>query len=360
MRILISGICGFVGSTLARCLLDHEASLQIVGVDNFIRPGSSRNVEPLRSLGIKLLHADVRAESDLETITRLDWIIDAAANASVVAGIDGTTTSRQLVEHNLYGTVNLLEMAKRCGAGFLLISTSRVYSILPLATLQVEEQNGAFWPGRSESLTPGLSAHGINEQFPTSPPLSLYGTSKLASELLAVEYGNAFGFPVWINRCGVMAGAGQFGRPDQGIFAFWINAYLRGLPLYYLGFNGQGLQTRDCFHPADLVPLFVKQMNRNSDQKPVIVNLGGGTANAMSLAQVSDWCAARFGKRTVRSDLTQRPYDLPWVVMDSRLAEEKWEWRPSTPLEEILQEIALHAEAHPHWLEVSGALEAPT
>ena len=42
-------------------------------------------------------------------------------------------------------------------------------------------------------------------------------------ETLALEYGEAFGLPVLINRCGVLAGAGQFGRTDQGIFAYWIN-----------------------------------------------------------------------------------------------------------------------------------------
>ena len=49
--------------------------------------------------------------------------------------------------------------------------------------------------------------------------MSLYGATKLASEQLALEYGSTYGFPVWINRCGVLAGAGQFGRADQGIFA---------------------------------------------------------------------------------------------------------------------------------------------
>ncbi len=56
----------------------------------------------------------------------------------------------------------------------------------------------------------------------------MYGSTKLASEIVALEYGEAFGFPVWINRCGVLAGAGQFGTPDQGIFSYWINAHLRG------------------------------------------------------------------------------------------------------------------------------------
>ena len=52
---------------------------------------------------------------------------------SVLAGSDGRTSSRQLIEHNLLSSVNLLELAKRCRAGFILLSTSRVYSIPELA-----------------------------------------------------------------------------------------------------------------------------------------------------------------------------------------------------------------------------------
>ena len=110
-------------------------------------------------------------------------------------------------------------------------------------------------------LPEGVSAHGIAENFSTTPPLSLYGSSKLASECVALEYGETFEFPVWINRCGVLAGAGQFGRADQGIFSFWINAYLRRAPLRYIGFDGAGHQTRDCLHPRDLLPVLQKQMS---------------------------------------------------------------------------------------------------
>ena len=86
------------------------------------------------------------------------------------------------------------------------------------------------------------------------------------------------------------------------------------------------------------------------------MNFGGGTENSMSLAQLSEWCAERFGPHPVASDPEPRPFDVPWLVMDSRLAGETWGWQPSTSLEEILQEIAGHAEANPHWLEMSAAL----
>ena len=76
----------------------------------------------------------------------------------------------------------------------------------------------------------------------------------------------------------------------------------------------------------------------------------------MSLAQLSKWCAARFGVHPVESDPAPRPFDVPWLVMDSRLAGEGWSWRPAMPLEVILEEIAQHAEANPRWLEISTAL----
>ena len=69
---------------------------------------------------------------------------------------------------------------------------------------------------------------------------------------MALEYGLSFGFPVWINRCGVLAGAGQFGTAEQGIFSYWLHAHASRLPLRYIGFGGHGYQVRDAFHPADL------------------------------------------------------------------------------------------------------------
>src|SRR5438309_7783281 len=97
-----------------------------------------------------------------------------------------------------------------------------------------------------------MSPAGVTGRFSTAAPISLYGATKLASEIMALEYGAAFNFPVWITRCGVLAGAGQFGTPDQGIFSFWINAHLRRKPLRFIGFGGKGHQSRDAFHPRDL------------------------------------------------------------------------------------------------------------
>jgi CDP-paratose 2-epimerase len=288
----------------------------------------------------------------------VDWVIDAAANPSVLAGVDGKTSSRQLVEHNLGGTVNLLEFCKQHRAGFTLLSTSRVYAIAPLAALQVEAHQNAFRLSTSAAGLPaGVSAAGIDETFSTQAPVSLYGATKLASEALALEYGETFGLPVFINRCGVLAGAGQFGRADQGIFAYWINAWLRQRPLRYIGFGGHGHQVRDCLHPRDLLPALEKQLAAPAlPAGDRIANFSGGAASAMSLRQLSDWCAAHLGPHPVGADATPRPFDLPWVVLDSAKAARVWQWRPATRTPEILAGIAAHARAHPEWLELSAPL----
>ena len=353
MRVVISGACGFVGSSLARWLLEHGDGIEVIGFDNFIRAGSELNRRDLQARGVQLFHADVRSRSDLEALPKADWVIDAAANASVLAGVDGKTSSRQIIEHNLLGTVEMLEYCKAHRAGFVLLSTSRVYGIPPLAALPMRVENEGFVLDASGPLPPGVTAAGVSEDFSTAAPVSLYGTTKLCSEQLALEYGEAFGLPVWINRCGVLAGAGQFGRADQGIFSFWINSWRRQRALKYIGFGGTGRQVRDCLHPRDLARLVLAQMRDPARKVSRLQHVAGGVSQAMSLRQLSGWCERRFGPYTVASDAAERQFDIPWMVMDASRAGRQWGWQPEVALESILGEIAEHAEQHPDWLTVS-------
>jgi CDP-paratose 2-epimerase len=357
MRLLITGVCGFVGSTLARTWLDERSargeSFELIGIDNFARPGSERNRGDLTRRGVLVRHGDLRCPEDLAALPDVDWVIDAAANASILAGVDGRVSSRQIFDHNLSSTINLLEFCKARRAGFVLLSTSRVYSIGPLCTLPLVVRDQAWSVDEQQSLPTGVSAAGIAESFSTSPPLSLYGASKLTSEIVALEYGDAFGFPVWINRCGVLAGAGQFGRPDQGIFAYWLNAYLRRQPLRYIGFQGTGWQARDLFHPSDLLPLLERQFSCMDPACHRIWNVGGGAENTLSLRQVSDWCEQRWGRHDVARDERPRPFDIPWMAIDATAACQQFGWRPRLGWQAILEGIADHAERNPDWLEIS-------
>ena len=353
MKVLISGVCGFVGSSVARYLIEHDSAIEVAGFDNFIRAGSEINRRSLQTLGVRVSHADLRSQSDLEALPAADWVIDAAANASVLAGVDGRTSSRQIVEHNLSGTVQMLEFCKTHRAGITLLSTSRVYSIASLAAVPMRVENDAFSPDESGVLPQGVTAAGLSEIFSTAPPVSLYGTTKLCSEQLALEYGEAFDFPVWINRCGVLAGAGQFGRADQGIFSFWIHSWLRRRPLKYIGFNGTGHQVRDCLHPHDLARLVLKQLRHPSRNLDRVQHVAGGASRAMSLKQLSAWCGQRIGQHEISAESSERAFDIPWMVMDSSRAERQWDWQPEISMDAILEEIAAHATQHPDWLEIT-------
>jgi CDP-paratose 2-epimerase len=155
--------------------------------------------------------------------------------------------------------------------------------------------------------------------------MSLYGSTKIASEALALEYGESFGIPVWVNRCGVLAGAGQFGTAEQGIFSFCVHAWRAKMIASLHRFWRKGLQVRDAFHPDDLADLVLKQIG-NAETKPHrIVNVAGGVEHSMSLLELSERCTDRFGSREVISDNQAGRFDVPWMVLDSASCEQDLE-----------------------------------
>lgn len=356
MKVLITGICGFVGSAITRSLKASLPDVKVCGMDNFVRPGSEINRPVLRAMGVGLFHGDVRCASDFDQLPEVDWVIDAAANPSVLIGADGRTSSRQAVEHNLYGTVNLLEYCKARKTGLVLLSTSRVYSIPEMQSIPLKESADSFLFDDSKPCPTGVSALGLTEDFSTSAPISLYGSTKLASEALALEYGFTYQLPVWIDRCGVLAGAGQFGTAEQGIFSYWLHAHKRHRPLGFYGFGGRGLQVRDALHPSDLARLVIHQITHTPSAQPQgIFHVSGGGENSMSLAQLTAWCDDRFGKHPAAANSANRPFDVPWVVLDYTRTHQTFGWQPEMALPQILDEIADHVINHHDWLNVTGA-----
>jgi CDP-paratose 2-epimerase len=354
MKILITGICGYLGSALVQYWNETGTNHVFYGIDNLSRQGSEKNRLFLKKVGVKVFHGDLRLASDFENLPPVDWVIDAAAKPSVLAGTDGKTSSRQLVEHNLIGALNTLEFCKKNRSGFVLMSTSRVYSIIPLASLSMRVVNDAFEPKPSVNWPTALSEHGVAEEFSTHSPISLYGATKVAAETLALEYATTFDIPVWINRCGVLAGAGQFGHAEQGIFSYWIHSWAQRKPLKYIGFGGKGYQVRDLLHPADLLPLLDREMTDDNPSGPHVFNLGGGVENSISLAQLSDWCQNRFGPLELGAEPTERLFDVPWLVLDCSRAKRHWHWAVGRTMESVFNEIADFAIQNPQWLDITS------
>jgi CDP-paratose 2-epimerase len=228
-----------------------------------------------------------------------------------------------------------------------------VYSIPALVQLPLLVESSRFVLDPKQSQPPAVSRAGVSETFSTEAPISLYGASKLASERVAQEYAAAFALPVWINRCGVLAGAGQFGSAEQGIFSYWLHAHAARRILKYLGFGGHGFQVRDALHPRDLARLVDLQLRRPGSGG--LQNVSGGQENSMSMAELTAWCDRRFGSNPPAADGSERPYDVPWLILDSAQAKRSFDWRPSIVIGSILEEIAVHVEANHGWLEQCGA-----
>ncbi|MCG8701842.1 MAG: NAD-dependent epimerase/dehydratase family protein, partial [Bacteroidales bacterium] len=135
--ILITGGCGFVGSNLAIQLKIHNPGYHIICFDNLKRRGSELNIERLKNTQIEFIHGDIRNKPDLDQVTHTDVIIDAAAEPSVLAGINSSTD--YVVQTNLMGTINTLDLAKKHQADVIFLSTSRVYPITNIEKIEFTE-----------------------------------------------------------------------------------------------------------------------------------------------------------------------------------------------------------------------------
>ena len=340
VKVLITGVCGYVGARLATRFIESLSGVEVFGIDNLTRRGVETNIKPLHKLGVRFIHGDIRMASDIRALPEVDWVVDCAANPTVTAGTDtlGNSTPEQLVEHNLIGTTHILEYCRVVKAGLVLLSTSRVYAVRALLRIPLRETPTRFEPVFPIPDLPGFSERGVSEEFPTTTPVSLYGATKRASELLALEYGDAFGFPVWVNRCSVIGGPGQFGKIDQGIFAYWIYSFALKHRLSYIGWDGTGKQVRDCVIADDIADLVMRQMKDPERDVRRVINIGGGLEGSLSLREMTKLCTDCFGYQLdIVSIKETRPYDIPYYITDTSLAQQSWGWRPSHTAEEIVR-----------------------
>lgn len=336
MRVLVTGGAGFVGANLAlRLRRDHEWS--VTALDNLKRRGSELSLRRLAQGGVCFVHGDVRSADDLDALGAVDLVVECSAEPSVRGGSDGDT--RYVFETNLVGTFNCLEWARRHGAGMIFLSTSRVYSIAALRALPLVPTTTRLMP-LAETSGCGWSPQGIAETFPTTGNRSLYGATKLASELLVEEYHVMHGIPAVINRCGVISGPWQMGKVDQGFFVLWAARHLYGGPLAYSGFGGEGLQVRDVLHVDDLYRLVEHQAMCIESLAGRTFNVGGGAGSSVSLKELTALCAERTGRNiAVGSNPLTRSEDIPYYASDNRLVRQVTNWSPRYTVEGILDDV---------------------
>lgn len=344
MRVLVSGGAGFVGSNLALAWKRDRSGDHVVALDNLKRRGSELALARLKAGGVTFRHGDIRLASDLIDTGPFDLLIECSAEPSVQAGYDGAPA--YVVDTNLTGTINCLNEARRHGAAVIFLSTSRVYPIARLAGLPLAAR-GQRLTLAAEAAGPGWSIHGIAEDFPLDGARSLYGATKLASELIIEEYRAMYGLKVVIDRCGVIAGPWQMGKVDQGFVVLWTARHLYGGTLAYIGFGGHGHQVRDVLHIDDLYDLVRVQASNPAAHGGGVYNVGGGPAISTSLTELTELCRTATGRRiAIGSEPDTRAADIPFYVSDHRKVTDVTGWRPQRNMTRIVSDVADWLGAH--------------
>jgi CDP-paratose 2-epimerase len=282
--VLVTGSCGLIGSEV--CVHFHQAGYEVLGVDNnqrsvFFGPEGDTSWTLKRLMatvpGYRHHEVDIRDRAgilDLIETTRPSVIVHTASQPShdraAAIPFDDFDT-------NAVGTLNLLEATRRfCPESpFLHMSTNKVYGDRPntLALVELETR----WDYADAEYS-----QGIPETFSIDQSLhSLFGASKVASDVLVQEYGRYFNMPTCALRGGCLTGPNHSGVELHGFLSYLVRCNLTGREYKVFGYKGK--QVRDNLHSVD-VARFMLEFAKDP-RCGEVYNLGGGKDNSCSILE---------------------------------------------------------------------------
>ena len=317
MKILITGGCGFIGSNLTIYLKDKIKNVKITSIDNLSRKGSILNLKRLSKKKIKNFKSDIGKLNRLIKLRKFDLIIHCAAEPAIEA-------SRKKIEEvfnsNLVGTFNILKKCAKDSSNIIYLSSSRVYAIENLVKMKKKKP--------------------IKENFNVENPKSIYGFTKLSSELLIKEYSYLHKIKYIINRVALVSGPWQFGKEEQGFVSLWVWRHLNRLKLNYIGFGGTGNQVRDVLHINDLCELILLQIKNMKKINNKLLNVGGGKKNSINLKQLTI-LSSNITKNKIKIGSIKKTssYDIPSFISDLRNVKKIYNWEPKRDLKKIVADI---------------------
>lgn len=239
MKVLITGIAGFIGSHCAERLL--ELGYEVIGIDNFSDYYSStlkeKNAEAVKAKGGKILRLDLRHS---ETFTGLDTDFDYIFHFAAQPGLSKTATYEDYFSNNVTATENLVAFAEKCKhlKLFINIATSSIY--------------------------------GLQATFPeteTPKPASDYGVTKLKAEVLVLAQSNTF------KNCSLRLYSviGPRERPEK-MYTKLIDLGLKDevFPL----FEGSEKHLRSFTYVGDIIDGIVSVIGKEAKVNGEIINLG--------------------------------------------------------------------------------------
>ena len=320
MRILVTGAAGFIGFHTAKALLNR--GYDVVGLDNLnayydVMLKEARLAELQGRNGFQFVKGDIidrKGMAELFASYRPNRVIHLAAQAGVRHAFNHP---HDYVDANVSGFLNILEGCRHNGVEHLVFaSTSAVY--------------------------------GANTQMPFSVhqnvdhPVSLYGATKKANELMAHSYAHLFGIPVTGLRFFTVYG--PWGRPDMSLFMF-TERILKGEAIDVFNF---GQHARDFTYIDDIVEGVVRVSEKHAEPDPSwtgdapdparspapyrLYNIGNN--NPVQLEHFIACIEKAVGKSAIKNYLPLQPGDIPRTYADVAALETAVGFKPATTIED--------------------------
>jgi CDP-paratose 2-epimerase len=326
---LITGGAGFVGCNLADRLA--QSGRRVLIFDSLARSGVQRNLEWLLSrhgARISVKVGDVRDLAALRAaVGQCSEVYHLAAQVAVTTSVVDPVAD---FEVNARGTLNVLEAVRdqETPPPVLFTSTNKVYGGL-LGENELGCDGTRYWPRDS--------SHG--EGFSEDQPLefcSPYGCSKGAADQYVLDYARVFRLNAVVFRMSCIYGPHQFGTEDQGWVAHFLISALLGRTITIFG---DGRQVRDVLFIDDLVEAMLAAMQRAPELRGHAFNIGGGSANAVSLLQLLELIRARTGIEPRVQFVAPRPGDQLFYVSDPARFHALTGWQPRTSVRDGLEQL---------------------
>ena len=329
VKILVTGVAGFIGSNFLFYELNTHPDWEITGLDSLTYAGNMETLAPVMdNPKFHFVRADIRDGAAIEAVfseTDFDIVVNFAAESHVDRSIDNPTV---FLETNIIGTQILLDAVKRHGTGrFHQVSTDEVYGDLPL------DRTDLFF-------TEEMPIH-------TSSP---YSASKASADLLVQAYHRTFGLPVSISRCSNNYGPYQF--PEKLIPLMIARALDdQSLPVY-----GKGENVRDWLYVEDHCRAIDLIMTNGREGQ--VYNIGGHNEKS-NLDVVKTVLKLLDKPESLISFVTDRPgHDLRYAIDPAKIHVELG-WLPTTDFESGIRRTIDWYLANKPWWEniISGAYQ---
>lgn len=319
-KLLVTGAAGFIGYHLSRKLL--ERGNEVVGLDNLneyydINLKKARLVQLESHRGFRFIKLDLSDKKGMLSLFSeepFDHVVNLAAQAGVRYSL---VNPHIYISSNIEGFLNVLEGCRQNGIKHLIFASSS-------------------------------SVYGANTTMPFSVsqnvdhPVSLYGATKKANELMAHTYSSIYDLPCTGLRFFTVYG--PWGRPDMALFIF-TKAILEDKPIDVFNY---GRMKRDFTYIGDIIEGVVRVMDKIPEPNPEwnsanpdpgasyapykLYNIGNN--NSVELMRFIEALEDCLGKKAKKNMLPMQPGDVPATYADVDDLMRDVGFKPSTPIEE--------------------------